>query len=348
MSSAPAPAGAPRPAPCGPIRRIALCQVAAHDAGQNTPQPTGNATSPVKRACQLAGTVLLALALPGFCAGIARAVPATRTLKISTWNLEWLLDEQAPQTRTAPIDRPRRRQADYGQLAALARRLNSDVTGLQETDSPASIGRLFPADTYRIVVSDDHVLQKTALVVRAGLPVQRNPDITALDTTAPAAPHHLRSGLDITLGSGNAQLRVLVVHLKTGCWDDPITQTQHACPVLFRQFAILSDWVADRAREGGAFAIIGDFNRRLNPHDPLLAQLARATPLDLVTANKASPCQGGEYFIDHIILGGPAIGWEEPHSLQVMNVPQGLGSNLSDHCPVSITLRLPAPPAGHA
>ncbi|WP_230975378.1 endonuclease/exonuclease/phosphatase family protein [Acetobacter garciniae] len=295
----------------------------------------------------------MGFALLGLPAQIGRAAtPPTsssaQAIRLSTWNLEWLLDEQAPKTRTAPADRPRRTKADYARLAAIARRLNSDVTGLQETDSAASIARLFPANTYRIVVSDDDILQKTALVVRADLSVQRNPDLTALDTTGPAAAHHLRSGLDMTLRLRSAQLRVLVVHLKTGCWDDPITQTHHACPVLFRQFAVLAGWVADRARDGSAFAIIGDFNRRLGPHDPLLATLARATPLDLVTADKASPCQGGGYFIDHIILGGPAIGWADPHSLRVLTIPQGPGLTLSDHCPVSITLHPPANSDAHS
>ena len=289
------------------------------------------------RRCRSISLVLLLLCQPA-----GATVPPGRSIKLSTWNLEWLVDEISPESRTAPLDSPTRAPADYALLATFAVHLNPDLAAVQEVDSTRSIAFVFPAKTYTAFTTDDAVLQHVGLAVRAGLDVTRHPDVQALDITAPTAPHHLRSGLDMTVHFGHANLRVLVIHLKTGCWDDPPEQTRHACPLLIRQFKILSDWISERTQSGEAFAIMGDFNRRLNAHDPLFLILQKKAKLDLTTSGYASPCLGGSYFIDHVILGGPAIDWKDPNSLSVMPIPQGDGHQLSDHCPVSVTLHIPA------
>jgi endonuclease/exonuclease/phosphatase family metal-dependent hydrolase len=265
-----------------------------------------------------------------------------RSIKLSTWNLEWLLDEASPASGAAPLDSPTRAPADYALLATFATYLNPDLAAVQEVDSARSIAFVFPSKNYTAFATNDAVLQRVGLAIRAGLDVTRHPDVQELDVTPPAAPHHLRSGLDMTVHFSHANLRVLVIHLKTGCWDDPPEQTHHACPLLIRQFKVLSDWIGERTQAGEAFAIMGDFNRRLSAHDPLFLILRKKARLDLTTSGYASPCLGGSYFIDHIILGGPAIGWKDPNSLSVMPIPQGHGHQLSDHCPVSITLHIPA------
>ena len=56
------------------------------------------------------------------------------------------------------------------------------------------------------------------LALLRGFEVTRNPDLLALDVTRPNAEHHLRSGLDVTISRrAGMRLRILVVHLKTGC-----------------------------------------------------------------------------------------------------------------------------------
>lgn len=269
-------------------------------------------------------------------------------LKLSTWNMDWLTDRPAGDPDFPP-DVGRRTSADFSDLARYAAHLNADIIGLQEVDSVTAAHRVFPAGRYRIILSEDAIPQRVGLAVRGGIQVTENPLYQALAVVSPAIHHPLRSGLDLTLTDGDTVLRVLVVHLKTGCWDAAPTDRGHSCPILRQQMAVLNDWVLQRRDEGVPFAILGDFNRRLTSADPFMRALDAASPLTLVTAGKASPCWGGEYFIDHILLGNKARGWLVPNSLRVMTY-QGASSarrsSLSDHCPVSVTLSLPDHPSG--
>jgi endonuclease/exonuclease/phosphatase family metal-dependent hydrolase len=279
------------------------------------------------------------------CAGlIAIARPAAgRTIKVSTWNLDWLTARAAGDPALPPDIHPRA-DADLRRLAAYAGRLDADVVGFQEVDSPTLAARLFPPARYRIVMTDDPVVQRTGLAVATPLTIERHPDLTALDVYPPDAPHPLRSGLDVTISDGAARLRILVVHLKAGCRDAAPSDSRRTCRTLERQMAVLDDWIAQRQDEGVPFLVMGDFNRNLTPGDPFIHQLDEDGPLTLATAGRASPCWGGTYFIDHLLLGNQARGWMRPGSLRVLTYDEqdpARAPALSDHCPVSIRLEMP-------
>lgn len=260
-------------------------------------------------------------------------------LKLATWNMEWLMAENGPLAAIAPPDRPHRTAADFEKLAAYAQHLDADIIGLQEVDTPATAERIFPPRIYQIFMTDEAVLQHPALAVRKSLRTHRNPDVAALDISPTTAAHHLRHGLDITVETGTIPLRILVLHLKTGCWENPISEKQHSCPTLLQQFGLLQNWISARAAAHEAFVIMGDFNRRMTVYDPFFLLLNHAAPLELTTAGWASPCENGSYFIDHILLGGAAKAWILPHSLRVMTYRLDTQpATLSDHCAVSIRL----------
>ncbi|NHN88218.1 endonuclease/exonuclease/phosphatase family protein [Acetobacter sp. LMG 1627] len=265
-----------------------------------------------------------------------------RDVRVTTWNMSWLTLRGA-QDSSMPADVYRRTDADIAKLSGYAARLGSDVIAFQEVDGAGVAARVFQAPTYKIFITNDPVVQRVGVAVRNTLTVERHPDVTALNVYSAQAPHPLRSGLDITVSDGKGSLRILVVHLKTGCWDNPPDEQKHACPTLQSQFAVLSDWILERQDEGEAFAVLGDFNRRMTPGDPFFHELATSAPLLLTTAGHASPCWGGEYFIDHILLGGAAKNWLVPDSLRVMSYKHDGTSPkaLSDHCPVSVELSLP-------
>ncbi|GAD11185.1 hypothetical protein GFGA_1d0180 [Gluconobacter frateurii NBRC 103465] len=270
------------------------------------------------------------------------AFPAqARDIKLSTWNLDWLSLKQTGDP-ALPDDVHGRKPNDFIRLHHYATHLNADIIAFQEVDGPEPAARVFDPQTYQIILSQAPVIQRVGLAVKRPFNVKVNEELSALDVTGPEASHHLRTGLDVTVSDGTSHLRILVVHLKTGCWDQPLTQRKHSCPTLYQQFQILEDWIAERQDEGEPYAILGDFNRRLTLHDPLMQQIEHDAPVLLTTAGKASPCWSGEYFIDHIMLGNDARSWLIPDSLRVMTYRNDtLPDGLSDHCPVSVRLHLP-------
>lgn len=263
-------------------------------------------------------------------------------LKLATWNLEWLT-LRAPGDKALPEDVVPKQADDLAALRRYALLLNADVVAFQEVDGPAAAAAVFPPDRYAIYLTGDRVVQRVGFAVRRGIEVQQNPDLKALDVQ-PDAPFPLRSGADITLILGGARLRLLAVHLKSGCFDQRLANNGHVCATLRQQIPPLQGWLAQRQAEGAPFVVLGDFNRRMDHADELLDSLAQSAPLLRATEGRASPCWGGESFIDHVLAGGAARGWVEPGSLRVLvyrETDAVAKAHLSDHCPVSVKLQLP-------
>jgi len=264
-------------------------------------------------------------------------IASAAELKLATWNLEWLTTRE----RNLPQDVRPKRPEDVDLLQHYAADLNADVIGIQEVDGAAIAARVFLSDQYSIHMSHDHVVQRVGIVVRRGIHYDVNPDLTDLDVDPRG---DLRSGVDITLQL-QPPLRVLAIHLKTGCFDDRLSgQKNRSCAQLREQLLPLVDWIRARHAEGIPFAILGDFNRHMDGRDPFWRTLSEAVPLTRATEGRSSPCWGGEAFIDHIVLGGAARDWLEPGSLRVLTYRETGGNwkeRLSDHCPVSVRLRLP-------
>jgi len=260
-------------------------------------------------------------------------------LKVTTWNMEWLTTsaEDLPEgTHPKPPE-------GIAALRRYALLLDADVVAFEEVDGPAVAAQVFTPGRYQIFTTADHVTQRVGFAVRRGIAVHQNPDLSALDIY-PQGRHPLRSGADITLDLPSGPLRLLAVHLKTGCHYDPLTSPRPACRTLREQVAPLQGWIAQRRAEGAPFIVLGDFNREMNGHDDLLAALNASAPLVRATEGQASPCWGGTSFIDHILAGGAARGWMEPGSLSVLvyrERDEASRTLLSDHCPVSVRFRLP-------
>jgi endonuclease/exonuclease/phosphatase family metal-dependent hydrolase len=283
--------------------------------------------------------MLRGVALALACILLLPAVAAAGELKLATWNLEWLTDRRAE----LPADVRPKQPEDIDRLRGYAGELDADVIAVQEVDGAAMAARVFPPEQYSIHMSRDHVVQRVGLVVRRGLGYSVNPDLTGLDIDP---GHQLRSGVDITLRLQAASLRILAVHLKTGCFDQRLSgnSLRRACLELREQVPPLLDWISARRTEGVAFAILGDFNRHMDGRDQLWTALRQTAPVTRATEGHASPCWGGEAFIDHIILGGAAREWLQPDTLRVLSYREtgaAWKQRLSDHCPVSVRLRLP-------
>jgi endonuclease/exonuclease/phosphatase family metal-dependent hydrolase len=265
-------------------------------------------------------------------------VAQAETLKVATWNLNWLTLRQAGD-RELPDDVTPRQPEDFDRLAQYAAELNPDIVAMEEVDGHAPASRLFPRDNYALLFSRDHVVQRVGIALRRGLHYDINPDLKALSA------HHLRSGVDVTVHLGQRDLRILAVHLKKGCREVPLPQANsRACEELRDQLPPLQEWIAARQQEGVPFLILGDFNRWMENGDTFYAGMQQAGPLIRATEGKASPCWGHESFIDHIMAGGPARTWLQTDSLRVMvykETGKEWRDKLSDHCPLSVTLTIP-------
>jgi endonuclease/exonuclease/phosphatase family metal-dependent hydrolase len=276
------------------------------------------------------GVVLLVLLLPSFA--------LAAELKLATWNLEWLTDRQAE----LPADVRPRQPGDIDLLRRYATELDADVIAIQEVDGSAIAARVFPPEQYSIHMTHDRVVQRVGLVVRRGIHYSVNPDATGFDVDP---GHQLRNGADITLRLEPSPLRILAVHLKTGCFDRRLSGSMRGpCGELRQQMTPLLDWISARRAEGVAFAILGDFNRHMDGRDQLWSELRQAAPLARATEGHTSPCWGSEAFIDHIMLGNAARDWMQPDTLRVLTYREtgdAWKARLSDHCPVSVRLRLP-------
>jgi endonuclease/exonuclease/phosphatase family metal-dependent hydrolase len=264
---------------------------------------------------------------------------AAAELKLATWNLEWLTDRRAGDP-ALPADVHPRQPEDIELLRRYAAELDADVVALQEVDGAGIAGRVFPTEKYSIHLSRDHLVQRTGVAVRRGIRYSVNPDVTGLEVG-----RQLRSGVDITLRLAPSPLRILVVHLKTGCFDQRLSGARRgSCAELQQQMMPLIEWIKARREENVAFAIMGDFNRHMDGRDQFWSALRQTAPLTRITEGHTSPCWGGEAFVDHIILGGAARDWLQPDTLRVLSYRE-LGAvwkqRLSDHCPVSVHVRLP-------
>ncbi|NKE46603.1 hypothetical protein HB662_17610 [Roseomonas frigidaquae] len=277
------------------------------------------------------------------------AIPAgAQEIKIATWNIAWLTLKPSGHP-DLPRNVDARAPEDFRLLRDYANRLDADVVALQEIDGAEAAARVFDPTQWAIHLTDEPDVQRPGFAIRRALRVTPQPDLRALDLF-PRARYSLRRGADILVEApGGARLRLLSVHLDAGCREDAFSRdSSRDCQQLERQARILADWAQARQREGVGFAILGDFNRRMGEQDDFLAILEAAAPLVRATQGLSSPCwadsRGGRPFISHLLLGGPARDWLVPRSLAVMVYAERARryrQSLSDHCPVSVRLRLP-------
>ncbi|MGH8249442.1 MAG: endonuclease/exonuclease/phosphatase family protein [Steroidobacteraceae bacterium] len=311
--------------------------------------------------------VLLALAAP-----TATAADAER-LSIATWNLEWMMTpatfdalaanclgsghraggrERAIPCNLAPHGRWS--AEELARLRAFAATLPLDVIALQETDGPEAAAQLFPGRAF-CFTRRKHV-QNVGFAIRRGIPFRCNDDYRALGLE----DDDVRWGADLTLFPGTRrELRLLSVHLKSGCNRDPLTADRPDCQVLRQQVPVLEQWIDRRARAGSAFAVIGDFNRRFDreskqPRDAsgriaaMWPEIDDGDPADADLVNAGSDygpvgCANGHgkrVPIDHFVLGRRLARQLVAGSFRVWDYPSG--KRWPDHCLVSIELELEA------
>ena len=268
-------------------------------------------------------------------------------VRLATWNLEHLAAENAQGCRP-------RSNADYDVLRQHAQELGADVIALQEVENAEAAARVFPADSWTVVMSARPkgtregfcrgnsgfkiLKQDVGFAIRKGIRFRRNPDVAALGLGNP----DLRWGVDVTLDLPKP-IRLLAVHLKSGCntkrdLNDP------DCPVLFSQAPVLESWIDARARAGEDFAVMGDWNRRTAlPNDEFLSIASNDDPpggrLVFTNAGRRASCvQRYSDFIDHIAVGRDTARRVQPGSFAEYSYGVPENQHPSDHCPNSVKI----------
>lgn len=267
-------------------------------------------------------------------------------LRVAAWNLEHLDDSEGG----GCIGRS---AADYEALAGWIADLDADVVAFQEVENIAAARRVFPEGAWNVEMSSRPAMQHsrpcrdrpeemlghlgTGFAIRRGIAYRRHGDLEALGLGKPFQ----RWGTDISVTAGGRELRLLSVHLRTGCWgarQDGDSRRGAVCAALREQVAHLRAWADARLGGGTAFMILGDFNRRLTmPGDWAWAMLSpKRAPLGLLTAGKVARCDPRyPAFIDHLVAGGGAEAMAVPGTFR--ESPRR-GAH-PDHCAVSATFR---------
>jgi endonuclease/exonuclease/phosphatase family metal-dependent hydrolase len=149
------------------------------------------------------------------------------------------------------------------------------------------------------------------------------------------------------------EIRLLSVHLKSGCSRDRLDTAKPSCMELARQIPALERWIDAQAVQHRAFAVLGDFNRDLrrepagaslwgeiDDHDPPEAELVNTA--EAQSFQNCMPSQTFSGFIDYILLGRRMARGLVPGSFGRVIYPSrdALRRKLSDHCPVFIRFRV--------
>jgi len=277
------------------------------------------------------------------------------TVKISSWNIAWLGSHEYN----------KRNDADYQELARYAKQLDADVIALQEVESAQWASKVF-SDDYDYYFTTKDWVQRVGVAVRKNSGYKVNAqEYFALDQGL------ARRGMDVTLSKAGKSIRLLAVHLKSGCFDKALDKAsvskmqnktkkdeyaKIACGELARQIKPLESWVDQRAKEGIPFIVLGDFNRRFvkdislgHSEEQGLWQAIDDEGNEALwapTIKAESQCWGGYYkdYIDHIVFDVKAKQNYVKNSFKQLvfdpKYTRELSRSLSDHCPISVEVKL--------
>lgn len=307
----------------------------------------------------------LCVLLSGFIGAGASAAPTTE-LKIATWNLEWFMTPETLRAltpacvaagergsgarRAIPCDvayELARSREDIAALRRHAQRLDADVIALQEVDGPDAARLVFVG--YEFCFSGRVSVQNNGFAIRQGLPFRCGRDLESI-----SLGDDLRRGVELRLFPDTArELRLLSVHLKSGCARDPLDSARPSCTKLAAQVPLLEGWIDAQASAHVPFAVLGDFNRDLRRETgptSLWAAIDDARPEEADLVNTAegrefencSDSQTFTGFIDYIVLSRRLARGLVPDSFgrELFPLKDALRRKLSDHCPVFVRIRV--------
>lgn len=275
-------------------------------------------------------------------------------IRFTSWNIEHLAEENG--AGCVP-----RHDSDYVKLQEFAVGLKADVVALQEVENIAAVARVFPEDTWDIVLSKrpasrtyscrgsgfESTQQRVAIALRKGLTYE---DLGSFEELG-LKREGLRYGVQIRILGEMDTVDVMAVHLKSGCFvDDFSSSDRSACEVLEQQVPVLDHWIETHVSNKQKFVVLGDFNHRLtNEENKMWHILSEIKGVPLEISNSMQNLTGCHPRypapIDHILMG-PEVsrlkvaGSEVVHYFPMKSEKMVEDDMLSDHCPISVVLKL--------
>src|SRR3712207_1078243 len=217
---------------------------------------------------------LLAAGVVALSIGWADTPPAAaeETIRVATWNIANLHHVVGEALRPGAAARS---EEDHAVLRKYARRMNADIVALQEVNGPRAARLVFPAEEYDLFFSgryaDDLAAGRESDRIYTGFAVRRGifDGITKRDVASLGVQHTdgrlVRWGTEIMVERDGRRMRLLSVHLKSGCAQGSLENpTDNDCVTLAAQRAPLEQWIDEAARGTMPFAVLGDFNRRFD------------------------------------------------------------------------------------
>src|SRR6185295_18278533 len=126
---------------------------------------------------------------------------------------------------------------DIATMRRYAHELDADVVALQEVDGADAARLLFPG--YDFCFSSRSAVQNNGFAIRHGIAYACGPELVELSLA-----DDVRRGVELRLFPGSPrEMKLLSVHLKSGCARDPLDSTKPACQELRRQVPALEGWV---------------------------------------------------------------------------------------------------------
>jgi endonuclease I/endonuclease/exonuclease/phosphatase family metal-dependent hydrolase len=203
------------------------------------------------------------------------------SIKVATWNMNNLHHFVGEPLRDGA---PARSEEDYNLLRKYRDRLGTDVIALQEVNGPKAAALVFPPDEWDTYFSgryfEDLVTGKathpdpeqrsdriyTGFAVRRGVfDAVSKRDVPSLGVIHALDSRPVRWGTELLVEKDGQLLRLLSVHLKSGCHDGNLENpTDPDCVTLAAQRAPLEAWIDEAAQQLVPFVILGDFNRRID------------------------------------------------------------------------------------
>ena len=275
--------------------------------------------------------ISMALLLPIFFSTTA----AAEGLLVATWNVEHLNEDN--DSGCIP-----RSDDDYSYIANRLSDLSAHVVAIQEVESASAAYRVFPKKYWQVIMSErpntrrddggaicwgteDKRLrhQATGIALRRDVTYESHASYAHLAGDNP----NQRWGTDVSIFLDDLAIRLLSVHLASGCWgpeQDADSDRANICTTLRGQVSRLVEWIEDRNENQEQFVILGDFNRRLALDGDWAAEQLFADHLNtsLLTQDLRDGVAQKDWcderypdLIDHFIVSKPLLDRIVPDSL---------------------------------